>query len=111
MQTINTAGLVTHIRLTRGDSFYAVISMTRDGEAYVPAEGDTIRFAMKRSYYSPTVILEKTIPTDTMLLALYPDDTADLDFGAYVFDIELTTAGGDVDTFILGELVLEKEVK
>ena len=111
MQSISISGKKTQIRLTRGDSFYAIVSMTRSDEPYAPQEGDVIRFAMKKSYSSADVLLEKTIPTDTLLLALYPEDTKELDFGAYVFDVELTTAGGDVDTFICGELILEKEVK
>lgn len=40
------------------------------------------------------------IPTSTMILHLDPEDTKDLGFGEYVYDVELTFANGDVDTFI-----------
>lgn len=42
----------------------------------------------------------KDIPIDTMMLTLEPQDTADLNFGKYVYDIQLTKANGKVDTFI-----------
>ena len=35
-----------------------------------------------------------------MTLTLQPSDTKNLPFGNYVYDIELTTADGFVDTFI-----------
>jgi hypothetical protein len=35
-----------------------------------------------------------------MLLVIYPEDTKELEFGSYVYDIQLTKANGDIDTFI-----------
>lgn len=91
----------TTITLTRGDSFMADISITdRDGKPYIPVEGDAIRFAMKTSYEDASPLLVKNIPIDTMKLILDPLDTKDLDFGRYVYDLELTKANGAVDTFI-----------
>lgn len=89
------------ITLTRGDTLKAVVTPKyKDGEDYVPAAGDVIRFALKRRYSDADVLIEKEIPTDTFLLHLEPNDTKALDFGRYVYDIELTYANGDVDTFI-----------
>ncbi len=91
----------TTITLTRGDTFLAVVSITdSNGDAYIPKEGDSVRFAMKKTYDTPTPILVKNIPTDTMKLVLDPEDTKSLSFGKYVYDIQLTKANGDVDTFI-----------
>lgn len=91
----------TKILLTRGDTLKAHVSMIQqDGTEYVPQEGDSIRFAMKKSYSDPSVLIEKTIPNSTLLLHLEPNDTKTLEFGSYVYDIELTYANGDVDTFI-----------
>ena len=42
----------------------------------------------------------KDIPIDTLTLTLLPEDTKDLSFGKYVYDIQLTKADGTVDTFI-----------
>ena len=93
----------TTIRLTRGDTFKTVVGMKwkGTGEDYTPVEGDVVRFALKRSVYDHgEPIIEKTIPHDTMLLQLQPSDTKQLSFGSYVYDIEITFANGDVDTFI-----------
>lgn len=81
----------TTITLTRGDTFMAQISIVdKDGNTYVPVEGDTVRFAMKQKYTDLKPLLVKDIPTDTKSLA----------FGNYVYDIQLTKASGEVDTFI-----------
>ena len=90
----------TTITLTRGDSFYCQLSLTRGGEAYTPDPSDTIRFALKKDYFDTEALITKTIPNDTLVLSLLPADTKTLAFGTYVYDIEITFADGDVDTFI-----------
>lgn len=97
----------TTIELTRGDSFSTYVTL----EGYEPTEGDRIRFAMKKSYKDVEPVLVKEVPTDTMILSLRPADTKELAFGRYVYDMELTTAGGDVFTFITkGLFILTEEV-
>lgn len=104
----------TAITLTRGDTFKAQIEITdKDGNPYEIQPGDSVRFAMKKRYTDPDteVLINKTIPTDTLVLTLVPEDTKHLDFGSYVYDIQLTTAGGDIDTFITkATLTLTEEV-
>ncbi len=102
----------TTITLTRGDSFEALVFATKkDGTQYIPAEGDKIRFAMKENYDDARPLLVKDIPIDTMMLVLDPEDTADLNFGKYVYDIQLTKANGKVDTFIAKAVIkLSEEV-
>lgn len=91
----------TTIVLTRGDTFKATVSMIKtDGTEYTPVPGDSIRFAMKRSFSDSEVLVERNIPIDTCLLWLEPSDTADLPFGSYVYDIQITYDNGDIDTFI-----------
>lgn len=102
------------IYLTRGDTFRAPVEAIlpdSETEPYVPVDGDTIRFAMKQNYEDPKPLLVKDIPIDTMMLVLDPEDTKDLPFGKYVFDIQLTYASGDTDTFLpKGRLHLTEEV-
>lgn len=101
------------INLTRGDSLYLEISATKDGEPYVPQQGDVIRFAMKQKYKDDDsqVKINKQVPLDTMILEIEPEDTKHLQQNkTYVFDIELTAANGDVDTFIEGTITLTNEV-
>lgn len=101
----------TNITLTRGDTFKATITATMaDGSAYQIESGDQIRFAAKQNYEDSSVAIEKSIPTDTMLLKLDPVDTKSLDFGSYFYDIQLTKANGEIDTFIKGKLKLTEEV-
>lgn len=102
----------TTITLTRGDTFSALVSIfDPDGNIYEPKEGDVIRFAMKRSYRDLQPCLVKNIPVDTLKLEIKPEDTKELKFGRYVYDIQLTKATGEVDTFITkAELCLTEEV-
>lgn len=100
-----------NIYLTRGDTGkFEVVMEDSTGTKYMPQEGDVVRFMMKKNYSQEAVIIEKEIPNDTLMLELEPEDTKELPFGIYVYDIELTYANGDVDTFIKGRLVIGEEV-
>ena len=103
----------TTIYLTRGDTFRALITISNpDGTIYTPQEGDKVRFAMKQDIESEELLIFRDIPIDTMELVLYPGDTKGLDYGSYVYDIQLTKANGDVDTFITkSKLKLTEEVE
>ncbi len=107
------------IEMTRGDTLLLRVKVTVGGVPYTPMPGDSVRFALKRDdmdYYkkqfkdaSPLVL--RDIPTDTMLLRLEPEDTKGLDFGDYVYDVQLTFASGFVRTFIAdARLTLCREV-
>ena len=101
------------ITLPRGDTLKAQINLAdEEGNPYVPEAGDVMRFAMKRSYYDDAVLINKVIPNDTMILTLDPSDTKRLEFGSYVYDIQLTRSTGEVDTFVTkGTLNLTEEVE
>lgn len=89
------------IFLTRGDTFKAKITITYpNGNVYIPKEGDSIRFALKEDVEDKECLILRDIPIDTMLLVINPEDTKELEFGSYVYDLQLTKANGDVDTFI-----------
>lgn len=100
------------ITLTRGDTFSAKVSITNsDGTAYQPMIGDKIRFAMKKSVRDNDPILVKDIPVNTMMLVLEPNDTKQLEFRTYIYDLELTKATGEVDTFVtLAKIIITGEV-
>lgn len=91
-----------NITMTRGDTFARTLVLTKNGEPYVPQEGDVIRFAMAKVYKGKTgyeLLIEKTIDNSTLLWKLDPEDTADLDYGKYVYDLQMTYADGTVETF------------
>ena len=101
-----------HITLTRGDTFFAQVSLSREVEPdvyepYTPQTGDRVRFALKQSlnargtdFREPQPLILKEIPIDTMILRIDPEDTKPLGFGQYRYDIEITFVNGIVDTFI-----------
>lgn len=99
------------ITLIRGDTLKMQVSILIDKQPYTPVAGDVVRFAMKQSMSSSKVLIHKEIPIDTLILHLQPSDTKRLAFGDYVYDIEITFANGDVDTFITGKMTLKPEVE
>ena len=100
----------TTIRLTRGNSFVLAIELKQGAELYTPTGNDVVTFEVKHKDMTPqkkrytdyNPLILKTIPNDTMLLTLVPDDTKNMDFGEYAYDMTLTFADGKVDTFIEG---------
>lgn len=99
------------ISLTRGDSLFLTVELTnQDGSSYTPVEGDSIRFAMKKRYKDPECLILKQIPTSMMVLGIDPEDTKNLSFGTYVYDIELTDHLGNVATPIIGTFKVTEEV-
>ena len=106
------------IHLTRGDTFQTQVTIKQNGEPYTPVQGDKIKFAAKRDelnhnrtqFLDKEPLIVKEIPIDTMILQLNPEATAGLDFDVYAYEIEITMAGGRVDTFISDKLYLEPEV-
>lgn len=89
-----------NITLTRGDTLYLTVLMTKNGDNYTPVEGEVVRFAMKKKIDDAEPLILKDIPIDSMTLKLEPRDTKSLNYGSYKYDIEYTSVDGDVDTFI-----------
>lgn len=101
------------ITLTRGDSLLLEVHILKGGVEYTPQEGDSIRFAMKKSYKDSDdkVVLVKDIPIDTLILEILPEDTKSLPMKtSYVYDIQYTDKDGRVDTFIKGTFYTDEEV-
>lgn len=101
------------ITLTRGDNLFLQISLEKNNQSYTPAQGSSVRFAMKAKYTDPdeNVTLLKNIPIDTLLLSIMPEDTKELPMGkTYVYDLQLTDENGYVDTFMEGNFTIDKEV-
>lgn len=99
-----------NITLTRGDTgFFEISLVNKNGEAYTPQEGDRLRFALGKSWGKDT-LFTKDIPLDTCTLEIEPNDTKNLDFKKYKYDIEFTDGYGHVSTVILGEFTVDKEV-
>lgn len=104
----------TNITLTRGDTLRVKIVPLMPGKKnvpYTPVPGDKIRFAMKQTFKDDEpVMIMADIPIDDCVLYIRPEQTKSIAYGRYVYDIQLTYADGDVDTFIKGSLTLTEEV-
>jgi hypothetical protein len=99
-----------NITLTRGDTGIFTVSLkNKNGKAYTPQEGDSLRFALGKSWGKDTILI-KQIPLDTCILELEPQDTKNLEFKKYKYDIEFTDSYGHVSTILLGEFIVDKEV-
>lgn len=101
------------IFITQGDTLDLKIDIiAADGTQYIPLGSDTIRFALKQHYSDPQPLIIKTIDNSTLQLLLSSEETKSLSVWSspYVWDIELSTASGTVDTFLQGTLTVTKEV-
>lgn len=103
-----------NIRLTRGDSAALHVEIVRelsDGteETYTMAEGDTLVLSARRTC-APLPSLQ-ILSRGSADLVLKPSDTAELAAEEYIYDVQLTTAAGDVYTVIDdGRLTLTRGV-
>ena len=91
-----------NITMTRGDTFARTITLKKNGNTYTPESGDVIRFAMAKVYKGKTgyeLILNKVIDNTTLLWTIEAEDTADLSYGRYVYDLQITYTDGTVETF------------
>lgn len=96
--------------MTRGDSESILVSCPQSPFA----EGDIITFTVRKTVHSPKVI-EKNVTEFTeegkALISIAPADTANLEFGSYLYDIQWTKADGTVTTIIKpASFGIEKEV-
>lgn len=102
------------ITLVRGDTVEIPVTiMTRDGEKYIPSEGDVVRFALKDGYGDDVpVLIHKVLPNDSLILRLESCETKEIMARKkpYVYDVELTTANGYVDTVVRGIVNVLEEV-
>lgn len=100
----------TKITMTRGDTVRIQVAINIGGEEYTPEVGDVVRFAAKKAWTDDEPCILITIPNDTLILTIEPNDTKELEFGAYNYDLQITFANGDVATFVTkAKLKIEEE--
>lgn len=90
------------IVLTRGDTLILDIKIVdADGNDYVPAPTDQLRFALKENYSDEEPLLLKEIPIDTCQLRIDSQETKEfMQPGDFVYDVQLTYGDGIVSTII-----------
>ena len=88
-----------NVYLTRGDSCDLIITI-RDiqGDIYELQAGDILTFTIKVNCNTEDIIIQKVISTN--VVSITPADTEKLAYGAYWYDVQLTTSGEDIYTVI-----------
>lgn len=87
--------------LTRGDSAYFEIGITDgNGKPIELKETDKVYFTVKKSTSDEEVLFQKV----GTAVSINPEDTRGLEYGGYVYDIQVTFENGDVDTIIAPEI-------
>lgn len=102
-----------NITMTRGDTLRVPFSVkSADGSPYSFDAGDVLHFYLGRSATAdPNPVISKTLSTSAPEIYLTSDETKALKADAYVYDIELTKANGDVMTVInAARLIFRPEV-
>ena len=90
-----------YIELTRGDTARLNVYI----EQYMLRKGDIIKFTVKRSAVDTDYLIQKIVEIEkdcaNTEIKLEPEDTKDLEFGKYVYDVEhICKETGDVSTII-----------
>lgn len=79
------------IKLTRGDTARITVNLkTSTGEDYELLDDDELILSVKKSVISDCYLLQKKI-TGTETFYLKPEDTNDINFGKYKYDVQLVT--------------------
>lgn len=105
MLSVNGSTIV----MIRGDTGTLNIALKLDGTQYAISSTDKAAFSLKADFSATAYILQKSIPT-TGKIKFTHDDTNDLGAGSYVWDIQVTTASGDVFTVGPGRMKILPDV-
>lgn len=88
------------ILLTKGDSAYINVDLTSaTGEVYEMQTGDTLTLTVRQLADDTSAVLLQA-ESDNTQLHLTPEQTKQLSAGKYSYDIQLSTASGDVYTVV-----------
>ncbi len=91
--------LKNKIYLTRGDT--AILKVKIEDmfrEEYIPAETDKILLTVKKTTTSKKILFQKELKNGGFLIE--PADTSELSYGDYIYDCQLETESGIVQTII-----------
>lgn len=102
------------MELIRGDTGkYKFRRRNTDGNI-IGTIADEIYFTIKKDSYTEEYVLQKTLEDMTFdedyyyHFTIFPEDTDNLDYGTYRYDIEVVQDGNKTTT--VGEFVLKEEV-
>lgn len=113
-----SAGLYKMV-LEQGATFNLVVTWRNPDQTPIDLDGYTAKMQVRPSKGSPEVIA--TFSTDdativlggalgTIMFDVAADDTATLPAGAYVYDLEMRSSGGQVTRLLEGTFTIDGEV-
>lgn len=99
------------ITLNRCDSVVINVTVRQaDGQEYEMREGDVLYFAAKKKATDTSYAIAPKALKGTVL-ELNSEDTEQLDFGTYLYDVRLITANGFTTTIIKpSNLIVEESI-
>lgn len=86
------------IRITRGDTGIFTLYL-QSGCLNYDYSNDTVLFTVKANTYTEEILIQKQVVYGENVI-INPSDTANLPYADYVYDVQVTTANGVVDTVI-----------
>lgn len=106
-----------NIEIIRGDTKSFKFQRRTTNNEVITEKPDKMFFTVKTGYYSKDYLFQKRLDTDIIYkeednyyyFTINPEDTNELDYDDYVFDIEVIT-GDTVKTIAKGTLKVESEV-
>lgn len=94
----------TNLSMVRGDTENIFIAFTNETGTPIPfVTGDTIYFTVKKSVDTTEKVMQKIITEfqdGKAVVGISHNDTKDLDYGCYYYDIQYTMLDGTVKTII-----------
>lgn len=77
------------ITLTRGDTASLTLTIKDAEEQSYDFSDDVVKFGIKRSPFDKECVIEKVVDSETGIIEFKPEDTEQLEFGDYLYDIEV----------------------
>lgn len=100
----------TDIRITRGDTATLGVELFDNEGEYHLKNGDVLELTAKENVNDVNALIH-IIADENAVFHFTPDDTKNIEFGSYPYDIQLTLNNGDVYTVIpLSHIIICEEV-
>jgi len=105
------------IYMTRGDTESITLAIYDEEENLIPfsnVNGDTVYFTVKSSTQTGVIDFQKIIttfsPEGEAIVEITPNDTSNLRYGDYVYDIQLNKNGNVTTVIKPSKFVIQEEV-
>lgn len=105
------------MEFTRGDTYRFKFQRFNENGEVIEEKSQKMWFTVKKNYRTEEKLIQKTLENNEIKfdteyfyhIVIEPNDTSNLNYGKYVYDIQVEN-DGVVSTIALGELTLTNEV-